>query len=163
MYTGSFTPLGVCVLSVLLPSLNLSGERYQLSQFFCLPVYVGLFAHVSYGDATQYVFDSLIHLLQRLADGAQIALLAIAMNGHTGSDEQRTINSPYHFIRADAFRIARQNISAMRSVLRLQQPGFHQSLQNLGQQFLRNTVLARNILGAACPTVSVLGEVLHRH
>src|SRR5205085_8095149 len=84
MYTGSFTPLGVvCVLIVLLPSLNLSGQRYQLGQFFGLPMCAGLFAHVCYGDAAQYIFDSLIHLLQRFANGAQIALLAVAVNGDT--------------------------------------------------------------------------------
>src|SRR5271166_1600746 len=77
-------------------SLKVLRNRYQFRRLLVfLFGYVEnfrLFFHLRDFDVFQNLFDALIHLAQRLADGAAIALIAFAPYRDARSNEQRAVN-----------------------------------------------------------------------
>jgi hypothetical protein len=69
---------------------------------------------------------------QRLPDIAAIALIALAAHGHARSDKKWTIDRPDYLECRDHSRIASQHVTTIRSVLRMEQAGLNQALENLG-------------------------------
>jgi hypothetical protein len=116
-------------------------------------------------DAPQYCFDAVIHLAQRFADVATITLAALPANGDTGRDEQRPVDGLNDLERRNRMRGARQPVTAVGAVLRMQQASLRQPLQNLGQRLWRNTEGIGNVFraGAASSLTSMVGQVLHGH
>src|SRR5580658_3951959 len=78
------------------------------------------FPHVRNLDAFQNRFDALIHLAQRFADVATIALAALPANRNTGCDEQRAVDGLNYFESRDRVRGAGQPVTAVGTVLRMQ-------------------------------------------
>src|SRR5580700_8276028 len=133
-----------------LRSLRGSGDRNQFRRFRLLGgSFFRFFAHVRNLDAFQHGFNALIHLAQRLADVAAVALIALPANRDAGGDEQRAIDGLNHFKSGNRVGRASQRVSAVGAVLRLQQASFSQALQNLRQSLGRNAVGVGDILGAA--------------
>src|SRR5271157_2380663 len=141
MYIGSLIPLGAacCPLSSLLPagvaflpfvlmltvSLNIRirvlRNRHQLRRLLDLLLInlqnFRLFLHLGNFDVPEHLLDALIYFSERLANRATIALPTFAANGHTRSNEQRSVNRLDHFESGNHFRIAGQRVSAVDAML----------------------------------------------
>ena len=108
-----------------------------------------LFAHVRNLDPLQYRLDALVHLAQRFANVAAVALVAFAAHRDAGGDEQRTVDRLNDLEGRNRVRRARQRIAAVGAVLRLQQSSLGQTLQDLGQGLWRDAVGVSDVLRAA--------------
>src|SRR5579863_1815669 len=124
-----------------------------------------LFPHVRNLDALQYRFYTVVHFAQRFADVATIALTALAANGYAGRYKERAINGLNYLEGRNRVRRSPQPVTAVGAMLGLQQPGLGQSLQNLGQSFVRYAERVGNVLraGTASSLVRVVGQMLHGH
>src|SRR5579862_3383408 len=189
MYTGSFTllaavrcscvptslcpfvPWGIVFTSVLIIALLRTclsnGYKFGCGLSFLAASLVaaglGLVFHLQDSDAAKQLFDSMADPPQRFPDIAAVALIAFAAHRHARSDEKWTINGPDHLERRNHSRITSQRVTAVRTMLRMEQAGLNQALQNLGQRFLGYAVGIRDIFGAAGSLLGMLGQVLHGH
>src|ERR1700690_3120835 len=152
---GSFTPLAsgwwVCVsawgilTSVLIDCVSYrvnlfdeslafyaSADRYQLGHLGSLAAsFFRLFPHVRNLDALQHGFNAFVHLAQRFANIAAISLVALSVDRDAGRDEQGDDHGLNHFESGNRMGGAGQRISTVGAVLRLQESGLSQALQNL--------------------------------
>src|SRR5277367_176809 len=80
-----------------------------------------LFPHMRNLDALEHRLDAVIHLAQRLADVAPIALATLPANGDTRRDKQRTVDGLDHFESRNRMRRPRQPVPTVGAVLRMQQ------------------------------------------
>src|ERR1700751_999490 len=142
-----------------------SGQRDQFCESF-LRITAGSFAYFRHFrdlDLLQHFLNALVHLAQGLTNGAALGLVALTANRDAGGDEQRPVDGSYHFIRGNLICGPRQGIAPIDPVLGVQQPGLGKPLQNLGQNFGRNPVRFRYVLGAASSVLCMLGQMLHGH
>src|ERR1700722_16833454 len=142
---GSFTPLGAAccgwlkswgiftsVLIVASPTWSyliffddsrvssVSGDCHQFRRLggFAHDLF-RFFPHVRYLDALEHRFDTVVHLAQRFANVAAVALIALSAHRHARRDKKRTVDGLNHLESRDRMRRPRQGVSAVDAVLRM--------------------------------------------
>src|SRR5690349_15370465 len=100
-------------------------------------------------DPLEHRLDAFVHLAQRFADVAAIALVALAAYRHARSDEERSIDRANHFKGRNGVCRTCERVTTVCPVLRLQQTRFRQALQDLCQSLMRDAVRLCNILRTA--------------
>src|ERR1022692_3054127 len=110
-----------CALLGLNLYVCLLDDRYQFGRLGRgTPSQFRFFPHVRNLDALQHGLDALVHLTERFADVAAVALTALPANGDARSNEQRAVDSLNHLEGRNRVRRARQSIATVRTVLRMQ-------------------------------------------